>query len=108
VRRFYEEAWSHGKLDVIDELFADDYVRHDLRPSSTSGAQRDEANHGCTPRSLGTSRTRATRFSIQNAAGISDQAFNDALHRRRLTATHWPAQFKPALSTAQRGSGGSV
>jgi steroid delta-isomerase-like uncharacterized protein len=33
VRRFYEEAWDRGKLDVIDELFAEDYVRHDLRPA---------------------------------------------------------------------------
>ena len=33
VRRFYEEAWDQGKLDVIDELFAEDYVRHDLRPT---------------------------------------------------------------------------
>jgi steroid delta-isomerase-like uncharacterized protein len=31
VRRFYEEAWAKGELDVADELFADDYVRHDLR-----------------------------------------------------------------------------
>ena len=31
-RRFYEEAWGSGKLEVIDELFADDYVRHDVRP----------------------------------------------------------------------------
>ena len=33
VRRFYEEAWDQGRLDIIDELFADDYVRHDLRPA---------------------------------------------------------------------------
>jgi steroid delta-isomerase-like uncharacterized protein len=33
VRRFYEEAWDQGRLEVIDELFADDYVRHDLRPT---------------------------------------------------------------------------
>jgi steroid delta-isomerase-like uncharacterized protein len=33
VRRFYEEAWGQGKLDVIDEVFANDYVRHDLRPT---------------------------------------------------------------------------
>ena len=32
VRRFYEEAWGKGDLDVIDDVFADDYVRHDLRP----------------------------------------------------------------------------
>jgi steroid delta-isomerase-like uncharacterized protein len=31
VRRFYEEAWANGELDVIDEVFAHDYVRHDLR-----------------------------------------------------------------------------
>ena len=31
VRRFYEEAWVKGKLDVIDEVFAYEYVRHDLR-----------------------------------------------------------------------------
>jgi steroid delta-isomerase-like uncharacterized protein len=32
VRRFYEEAWNQGEFDVVDELFAPDYVRHDLRP----------------------------------------------------------------------------
>jgi steroid delta-isomerase-like uncharacterized protein len=31
VRRFYEEVWAKGNLDVADELFAADYVRHDLR-----------------------------------------------------------------------------
>ena len=31
VRRFYEEAWAKGKLEVIDEVFAKGYVRHDLR-----------------------------------------------------------------------------
>jgi len=31
IRRFYEEAWDSGNLDVCDEVFADDYVRHDLR-----------------------------------------------------------------------------
>jgi steroid delta-isomerase-like uncharacterized protein len=31
VQRFYEEAWGRGDLDVADELFADDYERHDFR-----------------------------------------------------------------------------
>jgi len=31
VRRFYEEVWGKGNLDVVDEVFADDYVRHDFR-----------------------------------------------------------------------------
>ena len=33
VRRFYEEAWDQGQLGVIDELFAENYLRHDLRPT---------------------------------------------------------------------------
>ena len=33
VRRFYEEVWDRGNVDVADEVFADDYVRHDSRPS---------------------------------------------------------------------------
>jgi steroid delta-isomerase-like uncharacterized protein len=33
VRRFYEEVWNRGNVDVADEVFAHDYVRHDLRPS---------------------------------------------------------------------------
>src|SRR5512133_3102931 len=33
VRRFYESAWDRGELEIIDDLFADDYVRHDLRPA---------------------------------------------------------------------------
>ena len=34
MRRFYEEVWQKGNLDVADEVFARDYVRHDLRPTS--------------------------------------------------------------------------
>ena len=32
VRRFYEELWNRGNLDAADQLVAEDYVRHDLRP----------------------------------------------------------------------------
>ena len=31
VRRFYEEVWARGNLDVADEVFADEYLRHDFR-----------------------------------------------------------------------------
>ena len=31
VRRFYEEVWVKGNLDAADDVFAPDYVRHDLR-----------------------------------------------------------------------------
>ena len=39
VRRFYEEVWAKGNLDVADELFADDYVRHDFRAGNPSGPE---------------------------------------------------------------------
>ena len=31
VHRFYEEVWDKGNVDVADDVFAHDYVRHDLR-----------------------------------------------------------------------------
>jgi predicted SnoaL-like aldol condensation-catalyzing enzyme len=33
VRRFYEEVWDRGNVDFAAEVFADDYIRHDLRPT---------------------------------------------------------------------------
>jgi steroid delta-isomerase-like uncharacterized protein len=33
VLRFYEKVWNEGNFDVTSEVFAQDYVRHDLRPS---------------------------------------------------------------------------
>jgi steroid delta-isomerase-like uncharacterized protein len=36
VRRFYEEVWATGNLDFADEVFADEYERHDLRPGDPS------------------------------------------------------------------------
>ena len=31
VRRFCEEVWSKGNVDAVMDIFAADYVRHDLR-----------------------------------------------------------------------------
>ena len=33
VRRFYDEVWNRGNTDFAHEVFAEDYVRHDLRPT---------------------------------------------------------------------------
>jgi predicted SnoaL-like aldol condensation-catalyzing enzyme len=33
VRRFYEEVWNKGNVDFALEVFAEDYTRHDLRPT---------------------------------------------------------------------------
>ena len=34
VRRFYEEVWDRGNTDFAFAVFADDYVRHDLRATN--------------------------------------------------------------------------
>jgi steroid delta-isomerase-like uncharacterized protein len=33
-RRFYEEVWDKGNTEFAYEVFADDYVRHDLRATA--------------------------------------------------------------------------
>jgi steroid delta-isomerase-like uncharacterized protein len=33
VARFFDQVWNRGNVEVAHEVFADDYVRHDLRPS---------------------------------------------------------------------------
>ncbi len=34
VSRFYQEVWAKGNLDFANDVFAVDYVRHDLRPTA--------------------------------------------------------------------------
>jgi SnoaL-like domain len=41
-RRFHEEVWNQGNLEVIDELFAPHYVVHDLPPWRKPGAALKE------------------------------------------------------------------
>jgi len=36
VRRFYEEVWHRGNVRFAEEVFAGDYVRHDLRPTAAA------------------------------------------------------------------------
>lgn len=36
VRRFYDEVWGRGLVEVADEIFAEHYARHDLRPSQAA------------------------------------------------------------------------
>jgi steroid delta-isomerase-like uncharacterized protein len=42
VRRFYEEVWGRGNVDVADEVFAEDYIRHDLRPTTAAPGPEDQ------------------------------------------------------------------
>jgi steroid delta-isomerase-like uncharacterized protein len=44
IRRFYEEVWNKGNVAVIDDIFAPDYIRHDLRPGTPpSGPEGQKA-----------------------------------------------------------------
>jgi steroid delta-isomerase-like uncharacterized protein len=43
VERFYEEVWGRGNVEVADEVFADDYVRHDLRPARAAPGAAGQA-----------------------------------------------------------------
>lgn len=36
VRRFYDEVWNKGNTDFVFQVFAENYVRHDLRPGNPS------------------------------------------------------------------------
>ena len=43
VRRFYEEVWAGGNLDFVQQVFAEDYVRHDLRPGQAAPGAAGQA-----------------------------------------------------------------
>jgi steroid delta-isomerase-like uncharacterized protein len=43
VRRFYEEVWNRGNVDVTAEVFAEGYVRHDLRPGRAEAGPAGQA-----------------------------------------------------------------
>ncbi|TAH51154.1 MAG: ester cyclase [Chloroflexota bacterium] len=34
IRRFYDEVWNQGNTDFVFQVFAENYVRHDLRPGN--------------------------------------------------------------------------
>jgi steroid delta-isomerase-like uncharacterized protein len=35
-QRFFDEVWSQGKLDLVDELFAPEYIGHPSGPEETA------------------------------------------------------------------------
>jgi steroid delta-isomerase-like uncharacterized protein len=43
VERFYEEVWARGNVAFADEVFADDYVRHDLRATPAAPGAAGQA-----------------------------------------------------------------
>jgi predicted ester cyclase len=43
VQRFYEEVWARGNVEFADDVFADAYVRHDLRPTQAQPGAAGQA-----------------------------------------------------------------
>jgi steroid delta-isomerase-like uncharacterized protein len=43
VRSFYDRVWNRGEVDAAAEVFASDYVRHDLRPSQAEPGPAGQA-----------------------------------------------------------------
>jgi steroid delta-isomerase-like uncharacterized protein len=43
VEQFYEEVWTRGNVHFAADVFADDYVRHDLRPTEAAPGPTGQA-----------------------------------------------------------------
>jgi steroid delta-isomerase-like uncharacterized protein len=43
VERFYEEVWARGNVAFTHQVFADDYIRHDLRPTQATAGPAGQA-----------------------------------------------------------------
>lgn len=43
VERFYSEVWDRGNVDVAFDVFAEDYVRPDLRPTAATSGPEGQA-----------------------------------------------------------------
>jgi steroid delta-isomerase-like uncharacterized protein len=43
VKRFYEEVWARGNVEFTEQVFASDYVRHDLRPTEAAAGPAGQA-----------------------------------------------------------------
>ena len=43
IQRFYDEVWDRGNVEFAHEVFHDDYVRHDLRPTQAAPGAAGQA-----------------------------------------------------------------
>ena len=80
VRRFYEEVWNRGNLEVAKEVFADDYVRHDFRQGEAAPGPQGQMDIAA-----------AFRRAFPDLAWAVDFAFGDGEYvagRWTATGTH--------------------
>ncbi len=43
IERFYEQVWARGNIAFTEQVFAEDYVRHDLRPTDAAPGAAGQA-----------------------------------------------------------------
>jgi steroid delta-isomerase-like uncharacterized protein len=43
VERFYEQVWARGNVSFAEEVFSEDYMRHDLRPTQAAPGAAGQA-----------------------------------------------------------------
>jgi ketosteroid isomerase-like protein len=77
LRRYYEEVWLAGRVELLDELLAPDYVDHDPPPGF--GGDRDDARRFATAFTAG---LRNARFEILALVAAQDAA-----------AAHWRLEW---------------
>jgi steroid delta-isomerase-like uncharacterized protein len=90
VRRFYEEVWDRGNFAFATEVFADDYVRHDLRATTALPGPEGQAKIAADFRAA----FPDLRFNVDMVFGEGDMVAG----RWTATGTHtgqW-ASIKPS------------
>lgn len=75
-RRYIEEVWNQGKLDLIDEMFAPDYINHTPSPGQVAG-----------PAGI-----KQLIASFRKAAPDLHYTINDMIAEGDRVVTHWTAQ----------------
>jgi len=89
VRGLFDQVLNHGRLQMIDDCFADDFVEHNPVPGQ--GAGREGVKH----------RVRALRAArpwgvdvcsrVESAPGVKDAALLEALFREIRDGETHPA-----------------
>jgi hypothetical protein len=65
--RYFDDIRSHGRLDLIEDVFAPDYVDHTARPSRPPGRASEPQAVSCSPTRSPASGVRSRHDSVDGA-----------------------------------------
>ncbi len=68
VKQFYEEVWARGNVEFTENVFAPEYIRHDLRPTQAAPGSEGQAQIA---RAVSPMPTLHWRVDLLVAEGIS-------------------------------------